>query len=299
MDWTSAINGFKVFLQLEKSVSANTLEGYGADVTLLALFIKEKYEGMAPDKVTFEILTGFLSYMEKREIGPRSRARVISGIRTFYKYLILEDEIKTNPAELLELPRLPQKLPSVLSTEEIDKLVAAIDLSLPEGERNRAIIETLYGCGLRVSELISLKVSDIDFMEKYLRITGKGNKQRLVPIGETALKYIGIYKDNLRNKMKPEKGSEDILFLNNRGSGLSRVMIFYIINDLKRKAGIKKKISPHTFRHSFATHLVQGGADLRAVQEMLGHQSITTTEIYTHLDRKYLRDTIIKFHPRG
>jgi len=223
---------------------------------------------------------------------------MISGIRAFYKYLLMEDAIKQSPADLLELPRLPQKLPEVLSIEEIDMLVNAIDAGTPEGQRNKAMLETLYCCGLRVSELITLKISDVFFQEEFVRVIGKGNKQRMVPLGKSAAKFIKIYLKEIRLHIPVKKDAEDILFLNRRGRGMTREMFFIIIQLLKKKAGLKKKISPHTFRHSFATHLVEGGADLRAVQEMLGHESITTTEIYTHIDREYLRDAILRFHPR-
>jgi integrase/recombinase XerD len=232
------------------------------------------------------------------DIVARSQARLISGIRAFYKYLLMEDAVKQNPAELLELPKLPQKLPEVLSVEEIDMLINEIDLSKPEGQRNKAILETLYSCGLRVSEVVGLKISDISFDEGYIKVIGKGNKQRLVPLGSTAEKFIRIYMNDIRRHIAVKKEAEDILFVNRSGGKLSRVMVFLVIQKLKEKTGLKKHISPHTFRHSFATHLVEGGADLRAVQEMLGHESITTTEIYTHIDREYLRDAILRYHPR-
>jgi len=298
MDWKPAINGFKGYLRLEKSLSENTLSAYFHDVELLESFLREKGHLITPAQVTFKHLQDFLAWIKGMEIGPRSQARIISGIRTFYKYLLQEDEVKQNPAEMLEMPRLPAKLPEVLTLQEIDDLIKVIDLSKPEGQRNKAILETLYCCGLRVSELVGLKISDISFDEGYIRVIGKGNKQRLVPLGKSASKYITIYLDQVRFHVDVKKGSEDILFLNRNGRKITRVMIFYIIQQLAEKSGLNKAISPHTFRHSFATHLVEGGADLRAVQEMLGHESITTTEIYTHLDREYLRDAVMKYHPR-
>ena len=243
-------------------------------------------------------MTKFLEDLNKKKISARSQARIISGIRAFYKYLILEGYVKEDPTELIEMPRIGLSLPDTISIEEIDLIISAIDLSKPQGERNRAILETLYSCGLRVSELINLKLSNINFHDEYLKITGKGGKERLAPIGTKAIKYLKIYINQIRIHQEIEKGHGDFIFLNNRGSKLSRVMIFTIIKELVKKTNINKTISPHTFRHSFATHLIEGGANLRAVQEMLGHESITTTEIYTHLDKEYLRSAIIQFHPR-
>jgi len=298
MDWHSSIKGFKGYLRLEKSLSENSIEAYLHDITNLQQFFETKNISVQPEHVTFHQLQDFLAFIIELGIGPRSQARMISGIRAFYKYLLMEDMIKQSPADLLEMPRLPQKLPEVLSIEEIDMLVNAIDLSTPEGQRNKAMLETLYCCGLRVTELVTLKISDIIFEDEFVRVIGKGNKQRLVPLGQSAAKYIKIYLEEIRPHVPVQKEMEDIVFLNRRGRGMTRVMVFTIIQQLKRKAGLRKHISPHTFRHSFATHLVEGGADLRAVQEMLGHESITTTEIYTHIDREYLRDAIIRFHPR-
>jgi integrase/recombinase XerD len=298
MDWHSSIKGFKGYLMLEKSLSKNSIEAYLHDITNLQHYFETKKIIVNPEHVTFRQLQEFLVFIIELGIGPRSQARMISGIRAFYKYLLMEDAIKQSPAELLELPRLPKKLPEVLSIEEIDQLVNAIDLSTPEGQRNKAMLETLYCCGLRVTELVTLKISDIIFEEEFLRVIGKGNKQRLVPLGKSAEKYIKIYLDEIRPHIPVQKDMQDIVFLNRRGKSMTRVMVFLIIQQLKKKAGLRKKISPHTFRHSFATHLVEGGADLRAVQEMLGHESITTTEIYTHLNREYLRDAILRFHPR-
>jgi len=298
MDWKPAINGFKGYLRLEKSLSENTLSAYCHDIDMLEHFLREKGYTLPPSQVTFAHLQEFLAWIKDMAIGPRSQARIISGIRTFYKYLLQEDEVKQNPAELLEMPRMPARLPEVLSIEEIDNLIKAIDLSKPEGQRNKAMLETLYCCGLRVSELVGLKISDVFFDEGYVRVIGKGNKQRLVPLGKSAHKYIRIYMDDVRSHLAIQKSSEDIVFLNRNGRKMTRVMVFLIIQQLAVKTGLNRTISPHTFRHSFATHLVEGGADLRAVQEMLGHESITTTEIYTHLDREYLREAIMKFHPR-
>ncbi len=298
MDWHSSIKGFKGYLRLEKSLSENSVEAYLHDIANLQRFFEIKEIKVSPENVTFKQLQEFIMYIIGLGIGPRSQARMISGIRAFYKYLLMEDLIKQSPAELLELPRLPQKLPEVLSIEEIDILVNAIHMSTPEGQRNKAMLETLYCCGLRVTELVTLKISDIIFEEEFIRVIGKGNKQRLVPLGASAAKYIKIYLDEIRPHVPVQKEMEDIVFLNRRGRMLTRVMVFTIIQQLKQKAGLQKHISPHTFRHSFATHLVEGGADLRAVQEMLGHESITTTEIYTHIDREYLRDAILRFHPR-
>jgi integrase/recombinase XerD len=298
MDWHSSIKGFKGYLLLEKSLSKNSIEAYLHDITNLQHFFEINKISVTPENVTFQQLREFIGFIIELGIGPRSQARMISGIRAFFKYLIMEDAIKQSPAELLELPRLPQKLPEVLSIEEIDLLINAIDLSTPEGQRNKAMLETLYCCGLRVTELVTLKISDIIFEEEFVRVIGKGNKQRLVPLGKSAEKFIKIYLEEIRPHIPVQKDMQDIVFLNRRGKGMTREMVFIIIQQLKKEAGLNKKISPHTFRHSFATHLVEGGADLRAVQEMLGHESITTTEIYTHIDREYLRDAILRFHPR-
>jgi len=298
MDWHSSIKGFSGYLRLEKTLSENSIEAYLHDITNLQQYFETNNISVNPENVTFRQLQEFLKFIIGLGIGPRSQARMISGIRAFYKYLLMEDAIKQSPADLLELPRLPQKLPEVLSIEEIDKLINSIDLSTPEGQRNKAMLETLYCCGLRVTELITLKISDIIFEEEFVRVIGKGNKQRMVPLGLSAAKYIKIYLEEIRPHIPVQKDMQDIVFLNRRGRGLTREMVFIIIQQLKKKAGMRKKISPHTFRHSFATHLVEGGADLRAVQEMLGHESITTTEIYTHIDREYLRDAILRFHPR-
>lgn len=297
MDWRSAIKGFNEYSRLERGLSENSLMAYDNDVSKLAQFAENNNK--KPDQLTLADLQQFIKWIHELGLAARSQARLISGIKAFYKYLLLEDLVKDDPSELLEAPKTGLKLPEVLSKPEIDQIIAAIDLSSPEGTRNKAIIETLYSCGLRVSELTELIVSNLYFDEGFIRVIGKGNKERLVPIGDTAIKYIKLYIDSYRVHLNIAKAHEDFLFLNRRGRKLTRVMIFYIVKDLCEKAGIKKNISPHSFRHSFATHLVDGGADLRAIQEMLGHQSITTTEIYTHLDRDYLRAAIMEFHPRS
>ena len=297
MSWESSILGFKSYLQLERSLSINSVDAYISDVKKLAAFAKKKK--ISELKINKSDLSNFILAVSKEGISARSQSRIISGIKAFYKYLIMENYIKADPTELLESPKIGMKLPDTLSIEEIDKLIAAIDLSTEQGERNRSMLEILYSCGLRVTELITLKLSNVSFVEGFIKVIGKGDKERLAPIGKTALKYLNIYISEVRNHQNIQKGYEDIIFLNRRGKQLTRVMIFTIIKQLAEKIGLKKKISPHTFRHSFATHLIQGGADLRAVQEMLGHESITTTEIYTHLDKEYLREAIIQFHPRA
>jgi integrase/recombinase XerD len=300
MDWQTTIRGFKSYLQLERSLSKNSIEAYLHDINLLFDFLKEKNLSLAPDQIKLEHLQEFLVWVNEKhdKLNDRSQARVISGIRAFYKFLLMEDMMTDDPTQLLEGPKLSRKLPDVLSYHEITEMINAIDLSKPEGARNKAMLETLYSCGLRVSELVNLKISNLFLDLEYIKVTGKGDKERLVPIGKDAVKYITIYKTEARVLLPVKKDCEDILFLNRRGGRLSRVYVFMLIKELALAAGIKKKISPHTFRHSFATHLVEGGANLRAVQEMLGHASITTTEIYTHLDRDYLRDTILRYHPR-
>jgi integrase/recombinase XerD len=297
MSWESSILGFKSYLQVERSLSTNSVDAYIRDVKKLETFAKKKK--ISELNINKSDLSDFVSNISKEGISARSQSRIISGIKAFYKYLIMEDYITADPTQLLESPKIGMKLPDTLSIEEIDKLIAAIDLSTEQGERNRAMLEILYSCGLRVTELITLKLSNVSFVEGFIKVIGKGNKERLAPIGKTALKYLTIYINEVRNHQDIQKGHEDIIFLGRRGKQLTRVMIFTIIKQLAEKIGLKKKISPHTFRHSFATHLIQGGADLRAVQEMLGHESITTTEIYTHLDKEYLREAIIQFHPRA
>jgi len=298
MKFDSYLRGFKTFLKLEKALSENSVEAYLHDVNMVIQYQKAIGVDLSPGEPDLQFFRDFVQWVNKLGMSPFTQARVISGIKSFYFYLSMENIIKANPTELLEAPRLTRKLPDILSLVEIDNLIAAIDLSLPNGHRNRAIIETLYGCGLRVSELVNLKISNVYFNEQHLRVIGKGDKERLVPMGRVAIKQIKLYMESTRRHQQIKKGNEDILFLNNRGSKLTRDMIFKIVKDLAKKIGLKKTISPHTFRHSFATHLIEGGADLRAVQDMLGHESITTTEIYTHLDVGYLRDAIIMFHPR-
>ena len=293
-NWKDATEDFETYLRLEKSLSPNSVEAYMNDVSKLRDYIGDEKN---PADVTYTDLRDFLRSFGEENENARTQSRLLSGIRAFYRYLLLEDAVKENPASLLESPKVGFRLPEVLSVAEIDRIIEAIDLSKAEGHRNKAIIETLYGCGLRVTELVNLKISDLHPREGYVTVTGKGNKQRLVPIGEKALNEIDLYME--RRRVLPVIYDRDILFLNRRGRRMSRVMIFTIIKDLAARAGIKKTISPHTFRHSFATHMVEAGADLRAVQEMLGHESILTTEIYTHIDRSYLKDTLILFHPRA
>ncbi|MBK8953344.1 MAG: site-specific tyrosine recombinase XerD [Chitinophagaceae bacterium] len=295
--WEPYKKGFKAYLQLEKSLSDNSVQAYLRDMEHLTVFLQETDAMKTPAEITLKDLQQFIKYIAQLSMSDTSQARMISGIKAFYKYCQLEEITTKDPTTLLESPKLKRALPDVLSFEEIENIISQIDLSKPEGGRNKAILETMYSCGLRVSEAVNLRISQLYLDLGFIRVTGKGDKERLIPIGSSAVKYINIYKNQIRVHTAPVKGSEDVLFLNNRGSKLSRVMIFYIIKDLVQKAGIKKTVSPHTFRHSFATHLVEGGADLRAVQEMLGHASITTTEIYTHLDREFLRKTLELFHP--
>ncbi|MCK9613006.1 MAG: site-specific tyrosine recombinase XerD [Bacteroidales bacterium] len=299
MSWDVYMKGFRSFLLLEKSLSVNSIEAYLHDTKKLVQYLDYSNQMTKPENIELKHLQDFVQWINKLGMSSYTQARVISGIRAFYKYLIIDNIITNDPTELLELPKISRKLPDVLSVEEINVLIAAIDLSHPQGERNKAILETLYGCGLRVSELINLKISDVYFNEGFVRIIGKGNKERLSPIGNSAMKQISIYLKQVRVHQEIKKGSADIIFLNRRGGKMSRQMIFFIIKELAEKSGLKKKIGPHTFRHSFATHLIERGADLRAVQDMLGHESITTTEIYTHLDRDFLRDAIIQYHPRS
>ncbi|MBL0329070.1 MAG: site-specific tyrosine recombinase XerD [Bacteroidetes bacterium] len=299
MNWNVYIKGFKSFLSLEKSLSENSIEAYLHDVNKLIQFFEYKKYDLSPKDVQLKHLQEFLEWVNELGMTASSQARLISGIKGFYKYLLLENMLNIDPTALLEAPRLARKLPDTLSLNDINKLIETIDLSRPGGQRNKAMLETLYSCGLRVSELVNMKLSNLFFNEDYIKVTGKGDKERLVPIGSVAIQQIEIYKNEVRCHLPIKKDNEDYLFLNNRGSKISRIYVFTTIKELAFKAKIKKKISPHTFRHSFATHLIEGGADLRAVQEMLGHQSITTTEIYTHLDRDYLREAIIRFHPRS
>lgn len=297
--WQTYLKGFQVYLQLERSLQANSIEAYVHDVEKLIQYLAIENINIAPDEIKLANLRQFIAYLNKLGLEANSQARIISGIKAFYKYLLMEDEIKQSPAELLEAPKLSRKLPDVLEVHEIDAMVAQLNLNKPEGLRNKAIVETMFSCGLRVSEATELKISCISFEEMYIKVTGKGNKERLVPISLSALQIIDLYQKEVRNHQNVKTGSNDVLFLNRRGGKLSRVMIFYILKDLAIAAGIQKSISPHTLRHSFATSLVEAGADLRAVQQMLGHESITTTEIYTHLDREYLRDVVSQFHPRS
>ncbi|WP_210487410.1 site-specific tyrosine recombinase XerD [Rufibacter aurantiacus] len=299
MNWSVSLTQFQGYLQLEKSLSGHSVEAYLRDVRKLVQFLETTQQNIGPLDVQATHLQAFLEWINTLGMTSHSQARTISGIRSFYKFLIMEDLLDADPTETIEAPKLQRKLPDVLSYDEIVSLFEAIDVSTPEGTRNKAMLETLYSSGLRVTELIELKISNLYEDLGFLRITGKGNKERLVPIGRDALKYIRLYLDGVRRHLPIKKGQEDFVFLNRRGASLSRVMVFTIIKDLAAKVGLEKNISPHTFRHSFATHLIEGGADLRAVQEMLGHESITTTEIYTHLDRDYLKQIIQEFHPRS
>jgi integrase/recombinase XerD len=297
LTWKESYKNFENYLRLEKSLSGNSIEAYLNDIKKLEEFFTEKGKEINPSSVDYPGLREFINWFGSGNQNSRTQARVLSGIRAFYKFLLIDGEIDENPSSLLESPKIGLKLPEVLSVAEINRIIEVIDLSKPEGHRNKAIIETLYGCGLRVSELVNLKLTDIHYGEGYISVTGKGNKQRLVPVGRKALKEIDLYKID-RDRL-PVIYDRNTVFLNRRGRNLTRAMIFTIIKDLAGKAGITKNISPHTFRHSFATHMIEAGADLRAVQEMLGHESILTTEIYTHIDRSYLRDTLIMFHPRS
>ncbi|WP_445747217.1 site-specific tyrosine recombinase XerD [Polaribacter sp.] len=297
MKWNIAIKDYQTFLKIERGLSVNTINSYTNDLEKLGKFLLENEISVSPISIDEYIIQQFI-YDASKKINPRSQARLISGLKSFFEYLVFEDYRKTNPTDLIEAPKIGRKLPDTLSEEEIDALIGAIDLSHPQGERNRTILETMYSCGLRVSEVITLKISDLFFEEGFIRVLGKGNKERFVPIHSQAQKFIQTYINEIRIHEKPQKKYEDTLFLNRRGKGLTRQMIFMVINDAATKINLKKKISPHTFRHSFATHLLKYGADLRAIQQMLGHESITTTEIYVHLDKSYLRDVVEKYHPR-
>ena len=299
MDWQPSLRGFKAYLKLERSLSANTIEAYLHDVDKLMQFFMSRSEDKDPAKVTRTDLKNFLIWVNELGMIPHTQARVLSGLKAFFKFLVLENKMEVDPSALLESPKMTRKLPDTLNILEINSIIDAIDLSKPEGMRNKAILETLYGSGLRVSELTGLRISNLYLDIEFIKILGKGNKERLVPIGSEAIKFLKIFLKEIRVHIRVKPGKEDYVFLNRWGSPISRVMVFLIIKDLAKTAGIKKSISPHTFRHSFATHLIEGGADLRAVQEMMGHESITTTEIYTHLDRDYLRETIVHFHPRS
>jgi integrase/recombinase XerD len=297
MNWSSYIKSYQSYLRIERGLSKNTIENYSFDIERLCLFLIENGIEVSPIQIEEETLQQFI-YSVSKEVNPRSQARIISGLKSFFGYLIFEDYRLNNPLELIETPKTGRKLPDTLTVDEIDNLIAAIELTSNEGERNRAMLETLYGCGLRVSELVSLKISDLFFEEGFIKITGKGNKQRFVPISDLTQKYIQIYRNTIRTHSTVQKGFEDTLFLNRRGKQLTRAMIFTIIKNLAVKIDLNKTISPHTLRHSFATHLLENGADLRSIQLMLGHESITTTEIYVHLDRKFLTQVLNSFHPR-
>jgi integrase/recombinase XerD len=296
LDWRSAIKGFQAYLKLEKSLSPNSIEAYSRDIDKLYQYSEAQAVKINPEKITLTDLRQFINWVNELGMIPSSQARILSGIKAFYKYLLMEDVINDDPSELLESPKITRKLPDTLS---YDKMIAAIDLSRPDGARNKAILEVLYGSGLRVSELTELKLSNLYLDIEFIKVVGKGSKERLVPIGGAAIKALRIWIEQVRVHIAIKKGEEDMVFLNQRGSRISRIYIFTLVKKLAEMIGLKKSISPHTFRHSFATHLVEGGADLRAVQEMLGHESITTTEIYTHLDREFLKGTIIQFHPRN
>lgn len=299
MNWQLLISNYKTYLRLEKSLSANSIQAYIRDLTKLVQYLTSTDNLKNPKDITLTDLEGFIGSIYESGLSATTQARIVSGVKSFFNFLLIEDILTESPAELLESPKTARKLPDTLSTHEINLIIQAIDLSTPEGTRNKTMLETLYGCGLRVSELTDLRISNLFFKDGFIKVLGKGNKERLIPLGTVAANLIRQYLDHVRVKLQPDKTATDVVFLNKRGRKLSRVMVFLIVKDLAEKAGIHKKISPHTFRHSFATHLIEGGADLRAVQEMLGHESITTTEIYTHLNREYLREAILSFHPRG
>lgn len=298
MTWDNAIENYKTYLILEKSLSSNSVEAYLNDIRKLAKFCEENHGVKEPNEVVYDVLKDYLAFVNSMGVTNRTQARSISSVRSFFKFLVYDGVLENNPTKLLEAPKVGRKLPSILTVEEIDSILSAVEMYKPEGQRNKAIIETLYSCGLRVSELIGVKISNINFRMGIIKIEGKGNKERLIPLSKNAKQEIKLYMKGYRDYLDIQKGYEDVLFLNKRGTSLSRVMVFNIIKHLSDRAGIKKQVSPHTFRHSFASHLVNGGADLRAVQDMLGHESILTTEIYTHLDNHYLRDTINRYHPR-
>jgi len=297
MNWQNAIKDYQMYMQIERGLSKNTIDSYSRDLEKLYFFLHEKEINMSPISINSDVVKQFV-YETAKFVNTRSQARIISGIRSFFDYLVFEDYRDNNPTDLLETPKIGRKLPDTLSPIEIDNLIAAIDLSHPQGERNRTILEIMYSCGLRVSELISLQISDLFFEEGFIRVLGKGNKERYVPIHNEAIKFVNLYRNTIRNQIQAIKGFEDTLFLNRRGKGLTRQMIFMILKDLSQKINLQKKISPHTLRHSFATHLLQNGADLRAIQQMLGHESITTTEVYVHVDKTYLKQVVESFHPR-
>lgn len=297
MNWQQALKDYQLFLKIERGLSQNSIDGYSRDVKKLITFLETTNNNVSPTKISNEIVQQFI-YEIAKQVNARSQSRVISGLRSFFDYLIFEDYRKDNPTELIEAPKVGRKLPDTLSEDDINSIIDTIDLSHPQGQRNKTILETLYSCGLRVTELITLQLSDLFFDEGFIRVIGKGNKQRFVPISLHTQKLITIYTNQVRNHIKPQKEFEDTLFLNRRGKQLTRNMIFLIVKDATEKAGINKKVSPHTFRHSFATHLLERGADLRSIQQMLGHESITTTEIYMHVDKTFLKEVVEKFHPR-
>lgn len=299
MKWEESKKGYESYLKLEKSLSQNSIAAYVNDINKLVDFLEKNFKAVAPDNVKLNHLKSFVEWLNDRGVSPRTQARTISGIKSFYKYLLIEGNITSDPTALLESPKIGRKLPDILSMEEIDTLIEGIDLNKAEGQRNKAMLETLYSCGLRVSELVNLKITNLFFEQGFIKVEGKADKERLVPVSGRAIEEINKYLNKYRKTLRVNKDSENVLFLNRRGRKLSRVMIFTIIKNLAEKVNLDKKISPHTFRHSFATHLINGGADLRAVQEMLGHESILTTEIYTHLDKDYLRSTIHQYHPRS
>ena len=298
MEWKPILKGFKAYLILERSLSDNTVEAYLNDLNKLVSFFEISQKDLTPAQIQLPDLQEFLMWVYELGLGARSQARLISALKTFYKYLLLEDLVNSDPTELLDGPKLARKIPEVLSYEEIQAMLDAIDLSTPHGTRNRAMLETLYACGLRVSELTELRLTNLFLDVSFIKVIGKGNKERIIPIGQSAIKYIELYVEGIRRpQMNIHKDHQNFLFINRRGKKLSRIMVFNIVKELAKQVGIKKNVSPHTFRHSFATHLIEGGADLKAVQDMLGHESILTTEIYTHLDTQFLRDTIMAFHP--
>ena len=297
MKWVHTLNDYQLYLKIERGLAQNSVENYSRDLQKLIVFLEDNNIVVSPVSISDEVIQQFI-YAVSKNLNARSQSRIISGLRSFFEYLIFENYRKDNPTSLLETPKIGRKLPDTLSQNEIDRIIDQIDLGHPQGERNRAILETLYSCGLRVTELITLQISDLFFEEGFIRVIGKGDKQRFVPINTETQKFIILYKNHIRNHISIQKGFEDTLFLNRRGKQLTRNMIFIIMKDLTAKAGVKKKVSPHTFRHSFATHLLENGADLRSIQQMLGHESITTTEIYMHLDKRFLKDIIEKFHPR-
>lgn len=299
MNWDKTIESYRNYLMVEKSLSPNSVEAYISDIRKLLAYFELNKMNLKPNTVALKDLKQFISEINEKGMSSRTQARIISGIKSFYKYLLIEEKIDKDPTALLEAPKIGRKLPDILSLREIDSILEAVDLKKKEGARNRAMVETMYSCGLRVSELVNLKISNLYFDLGFVKIEGKGNKERLIPISKKAINEISLYMEGYRKKIDIQKGHENILFLNRRGTVLTRVMIFTIIKNLAKRAGIEKSISPHTLRHSFASHLIEGGADLRAVQEMLGHESILTTEIYTHLDKDYLRNTIVQFHPRS